>query len=168
MQKGNVKFLLLKIQILTWFIFQQDRDVHGVRFQGLDGNGLDREFQDEPTGQRLHRRDTPHHLKNKRIHQQVIYNIKHFCRDKNIYIFISNQMTINENDTSQDKDKEKEKVALIIAQALKNKEGGDASQVEVSPNSKAGEMNHDSFDGESNARRPSSGERIPNNGKYNI
>ena len=68
----------------------------------------------------------------------------------------------------QDKDKEKEKVALIIAQALKNKEGGDANQVEVSPNSKAGEMNHDSFDGESNTRRPSSGERIPNNGKYKI
>ena len=68
----------------------------------------------------------------------------------------------------QDKDKEKEKVALIIAQALKNKEGGDTNQVEVSPNSKAGEMNHDSFDGESNARRPSSGERIPNNGKYSI
>ena len=68
----------------------------------------------------------------------------------------------------QDKDKEKEKVALIIAQALKNKEGGDTGQVEVSPNSKVGEMNHDSFDGESNARRPSSGERIPNNGKYNI
>ena len=42
-----------------------------MRFRGLDGNGLDREFQDEPTGQRLHRRDTPHHLKNKRIHQQV-------------------------------------------------------------------------------------------------
>merc|ERR1712203_780618 len=49
-----------------------ERDGHGVRFHGLDGNGngLDREFQDEPTGQRLHRRDTPHHLKNKRIHQQ--------------------------------------------------------------------------------------------------
>ena len=59
-------------------------------------------------------------------------------------------------------------MALIIAQALKNKEGGDASQVEVSHNSKVGEMNHDSFDGESNARRPSSGERIPSNGKYNI
>ena len=61
----------------------------------------------------------------------------------------------------QDKDKEKEKVALIIAQALKNKEANDPSQTEVSPNSKSGEMNHDSFDGD---RIPSSGERIPNNG----
>ena len=52
---------------------------------------------------------------------------------------------------------------MIIAQALKNKEANDPSQTEVSPNSKSGEMNHDSFDGD---RRPSSGERIPNNGKH--
>ena len=54
---------------------------------------------------------------------------------------------------------------MIIAQALKNKEGNDPSQDQVSPNSKGSEMNHDSFDGESIQRRPSSGERIPNNGK---
>ena len=52
---------------------------------------------------------------------------------------------------------------MIIAQALKNKEVNDPSQTDVSPNSKSGEMNHDSFDGD---RRPSSGERIPNNGKH--
>ena len=34
--------------------------------------------EEEPERQRLHRRDTPHHLKNKRINQQVLNSIQYF------------------------------------------------------------------------------------------
>ncbi len=48
----------------------QDRE-QGVRFLVCEGDEEDGPIRDEPEKQRLHRRDTPHHLKNKRIHQQV-------------------------------------------------------------------------------------------------
>ena len=35
--------------------------------------------EEEPERQRLHRRDTPHHLKNKRINQQVIIVLDPYC-----------------------------------------------------------------------------------------
>ena len=35
--------------------------------------------EEEPERQRLHRRDTPHHLKNKRINQQVIIVLDCYC-----------------------------------------------------------------------------------------
>ena len=38
--------------------------------------GADEE-ETEPERQRLHRRDTPHHLKNKRINQQVLNSIQY-------------------------------------------------------------------------------------------
>lgn len=51
----------------------QDRE-QGVRFLVCEGDEEDGPYRDEPEKQRLHRRDTPHHLKNKRIHQQVNVN----------------------------------------------------------------------------------------------
>ena len=52
----------------TSFFSYQDIEPQGVRFMVNDRfPGED----EEPEKQRLHRRDTPHHLKNKRINQQV-------------------------------------------------------------------------------------------------
>ena len=48
-----------------------DEGAQGVRFLVSDRvPGEDPE--NEPERQRLHRRDTPHHLKNKRIHNQQV------------------------------------------------------------------------------------------------
>jgi hypothetical protein len=48
----------------------QDRESSGgVRFNVVDNNEEGANYSEEK--QRLHRRDTPHHLKNKRINQQV-------------------------------------------------------------------------------------------------
>lgn len=53
-----------------FIIFTQESEAQGVRFLVSDRvPGEDPES--EPEKQRLHRRDTPHHLKNKRINQQV-------------------------------------------------------------------------------------------------
>ena len=47
---------------------EEDHEQTAVRFK-VDEDGVNEEKQ------RLHRRDTPHHLKNKRINQQVIFLI---------------------------------------------------------------------------------------------
>ena len=49
-----------------------------------DGNG---EFADgEPERQRLHRRDTPHHLKNKRINQPVSTSKSFQAKNHEMYV----------------------------------------------------------------------------------
>ena len=54
------------------FSLIQEAEQQGVRFLVSDHvPGEDPEG--EPERQRLHRRDTPHHLKNKRINQQQLW-----------------------------------------------------------------------------------------------
>lgn len=75
--------VLLNGQIFSVLLFSenstlQDEDEgeesQGVRFLVSDRvPGEDPE--NEPERQRLHRRDTPHHLKNKRIHNQQVKSI---------------------------------------------------------------------------------------------
>ncbi|XP_071746350.1 protein lap4 isoform X16 [Lepeophtheirus salmonis] len=51
---------------------EEEREPSAVRFLVESEAALDdTDHGSEPERQRLHRRDTPHHLKNKRIHQQV-------------------------------------------------------------------------------------------------
>ena len=71
----------------------------------------------------------------------------------------------------QDKDKEKEKVALIIAQAPKNKEGKspvqDSSAVSLGESElKSTVSRQDNPDSDTNTGRPNSGSEMPNNGNY--
>ena len=139
-----------------------------MRFQDPQG-GYDRELQDEPTGQRLHRRDTPHHLKNKRIHQQVILkctilvSVAQLNLCEIAYIFNCNFSF------KQAQEKDKEKVALIIAQALKKQEVGNNIDEESSGNTTevgALQLDQDEPDALSEDRRPNSGAAMAHNGKY--
>ncbi len=66
--------ILIILVISEWF---QDRE-QGVRFQVSEGVDEDSICRDEPEKLRLHRRDTPHHLKNKRINSQVMRQLDIF------------------------------------------------------------------------------------------